>query len=503
MSIQSIKSEIYQQRAQVTILDLEGRCLESCDSLFNHTASSLSFFDEDYILMSAQEPIMQLTGDQNYNLQCINVESDGRQFIVDYTIRPTSYNGKKVLLWIIEDFTAQYSHIVNYQQERNNAEIKYQQEKLLTRNLKAAQAFKVRFFQDLSHEIRNPVNNMVGLADLISREKDETTRAEYLKSLQATANLLTVITDNLLDRSAVETNQLKMTITPFQIKGLANEVLDTFRYIEKNKRISFQVQIDDRIPDIIATDRVRLIQILNNLIGNAVKFTEQGHIKLAISLVDNVVADRVLFRVQDTGIGISEDKVSEVLQRFKQETTETGELYGGLGLGLNISQKLVELLGGELSLTSTKNQGTEFFFDIPYSRPATFATENSIQKPVIPKSSRILIADDDTISVMILKRILTAYGIAVDECHNGLEALELAQNNHYDLIIIDNEMPGKNGVEVVSDLRKSNQTVPVLLLSGLEVAVDEDHSPINYCLTKPLKKELLNTILMELFAVRA
>lgn len=496
MNLQQIKAEALGKKVQYSLLTMEGWCLDSCDTLVPHKQVENSLFEEDLLLLSEQESIRKLRPGHELSFPCIHTFLYGEKKILDYTIKCQVVDYVPVLMVIMEDYTEQYHRVTEFLMDRNLSRIDLESEKQRNHELEKAHDFKVRFFQDLSHEIRNPLNNLMGLTEMILDRSADGNLTDPLKSLQATTRLLINISDNLLDISSVETSELKLSKQDTSVRQLAEEVMRTFAYLKTKKNVDFLLEIDPSVPDHVIIDPFRTQQILYNLVGNAAKFTPEGSITLRISFDPSEMT--LISEVVDTGIGIPKEKYQKILRRFEQAEASTKEQFGGLGLGLNITMELIRLMDGSLNLKSKKSKGTTFTVTLPVSLGLAGEKEDSKEawQEKSPRRGRILIADDDELSLLHLNTILRGYGLDVERANNGKEVIAKQKAKPFDLVILDYEMPEMNGYEVVRKVRNYDSKTPLVLLTGMDMTKGLEPG-ITACLTKPLKKENLHQLLVK------
>ncbi len=332
---------------------------------------------------------------------------------------------------------------------------------------------KSAFLANMSHEIRTPLNGIIGFSKYL-RNFPDTSREETLKFLNIICNsadhLLNLIND-IIDISKIEVGQLKIAPESINLNALLNEIY-TFYYsanLDLSKRgVSFRITTSlSDVESSIVADKVRLRQILNNLIGNALKFTKEGSVEFGYELTTD--KNYVKFFVKDTGIGISKDKVELIFQRFRQADVDITKKFGGTGLGLAISKSLVDLMGGNIWVDSQPEIGSTFYFTLPFIKTAIPVAKSDTQfefKDVMAKlkGKQILIAEDDTNSLFYLKTVLQNAGIVCLEALNGRDAVNLfLKNPEVDLILMDLKMPELSGFEAIKEIRRVSPKVPIIV----------------------------------------
>ncbi len=358
---------------------------------------------------------------------------------------------------------------------------------------------KTVFLQNMSHEIRTPMNGIIGFAEMlndVNLPRDKT--REYAEVVINSSKQLLSIIQDIITMSSLETRQEKPAFESTRLNDLFEEIRVFTESKNINSKISFDIQ--KGLPDdqaLIMTDPVKLRQIMTNLLINAFKFTESGHIKTGYKLDHN----ELVFYVQDTGIGIHPEMHEKIFKRFWQVEQGTTRKYGGTGLGLSITRGYVELLGGKIWVESEPAKGSTFYFTIPY-KPVL----NGMRKTLIEKQGKtfnysdktILIAEDELINFRVLKELLKSTHASIIHAHNGLEAVEKCKEQMPDLILMDIKMPVMNGYEATAAIRKMDQQVPIIAQTAYINTEDEQKAAEAGCnafLSKPIDmNELLESI---------
>jgi len=357
---------------------------------------------------------------------------------------------------------------------------------------------KSAFLANMSHEIRTPMNGIVGFSEMFIREDiDKEKRNFYAKVVMDSSKQLLNIVNDILDISMIESNTIKLVKEEFVLNDLMNEIFAF--YNPKFNTTDIKLYIGKGLKDeksIIKTDRQRLRQVISNLMNNAIKFTNLGHIKLNYSLQN----DHILFCVEDTGIGIAKNEQAKIFERFQQVDMESTRLYGGTGLGLSISKKLVELLGGKIWVESEKGQGSRFLFTIPYTadikkKPITKSQPISKED----KTFTILVAEDEELNYLFIEETLSELDVKLIAAKNGKETVDIFKENpKIDLILMDIKMPIMDGYEATKQIKKLNPDIPIIAQTAYAMASDKAKAIKAGCdeyLAKPINSdELIETI---------
>ena len=362
---------------------------------------------------------------------------------------------------------------------------------------------KTSFLANMSHEIRTPMNGIIGFANLL-RDPDlpEDKRDLYLKHIDHSSNQLLNIIDDIIDISKIESGQLKISNKPVRINEILDEIYSSFFHRIRGdapgqKLVAFKLKKGNESNDFtIVTDDFRLSQIFNNLIGNAIKFTKEGHITFGYNIRDH---RHVEFFVSDTGIGIPHNKIRLIFDRFGQVDQERSLQPTGTGLGLPISKSLVDLMGGEMWVESEIGKGTTFYFTLPLivKAPQEESRVMISNKTYNWKNKQILVAEDEELNWFFVREMLKQTGATVHRARNGHEVVDLTRELSPDAILMDLKMPEMSGIEAARRIREFNAQVPIIAQTAFVMAEEKEESyraGCNHFVTKPLDR----TTIMEL-----
>ncbi|MCF4100998.1 response regulator [Gillisia sp. M10.2A] len=355
---------------------------------------------------------------------------------------------------------------------------------------------KTRFFSTISHELRTPLYGVIGLTSILLEDKSLLKHENDLKSLKFSADYLLALINDVLQMNKMESNLLKLESLPFNLNDLMRSIVKSFEFTRLQNKNTIHLHIDPNISKNLLGDPVRLSQVLMNLVGNAMKFTERGNIWIKASLIKeypNTV--KVYIEVKDDGLGIPEQKQQIVFEEFSQLKSANYN-YQGTGLGLPIVKKLLLLFDSEIHLESAEGKGSSFSFIIEFEKNKSIGTEQTsvsasgreIELKTKVAGKRVLIVDDNRINQVVTKRILEKKFFECDICDNGLDAVSKAREGRFDLILMDVNMPGISGLEATKKIRAYNTTVPVIALTAVEIEeIREDiyESGMNDIIVKP------------------
>ncbi len=364
---------------------------------------------------------------------------------------------------------------------------------------------KTKFLSTMSHEIRTPMNGVIGLSNILLTENPREDQVQNLRTLKFSADLLLALINDILDYSKLEAGKISFEKIDFNLHHLVKNIISSLQITDKAQGLELIANIEDNVPKFVVGDPVRLSQILTNLVGNAIKFTKEGHVKVTLKLGNN--SNNIRFEIEDTGIGISKEKYNDIFQSFSQADTATTRKYGGTGLGLSITKKLLELQGSRIHVESEVNKGSVFFFNLNLptgkeNKQDTETNEEAFNPNVNFDGAPILLVEDNRINVMVAKKFLTKWGLKVDVAENGQVAVDKVKENDYCLVLMDLDMPVMDGYQATKTIRSLGQDkfndLPIIALSASAVAdfkIRAMQSGMDEFITKPFQpKELFNQL---------
>ncbi len=416
-----------------------------------------------------------------YNFESTQFRKDGSRMFLEINASKMIYEGELAIISINRDVT-----------ERRRAEALRLAKEAAERTARA----KAQFLANMSHEVRTPMAGVVGLADLLLTTELDGQQGQYARLIQSsTVSLLRVI-DDILDFSKIEAGKLSFETVPFDLRATLRDVTELLRLAALGKGTALDLEVEESVPTWVFGDPGRLRQVLMNLTGNAVKFTEGGGVSVHAGMSGTGAAAKVHIRIRDSGIGIPAEAQGGLFELFSQADGSTSRRFGGTGLGLAISKRIVESMGGEIGFESAPGTGSLFWILVPLEPTVAPARpEAPVGRPGV--SRRILAAEDNPINQLVITEHLKSLGYEVTPVANGLEALEEIQARAYDLVLMDCQMPHLDGYETTQRIRQLPGVVgriPIIALTAHAIREDLDKClavGMNDTITKPFRGETL------------
>lgn len=505
-------------RSNEIVFDFAGNGVEALDKLNSSSDFDLVLTDINMPVMDGLTLLIKIKEQQKYSKAVVvsaygdieNIRTAMNRGAFDFITKPIDFQDLETTIYK----TIEEQRLIRLgldAREKLGITI-LEKERAELEKIKAEQSeqFKQQFLANMSHEIRTPMNSIIGMANLLTHSELDDLQKKYLNIIRKSSENLLVIINDILDLSKIEAGKMEFEKINFLLSDVIEMVFHSLHYQAEDKQLLLTFSIDEQLPKALKGDPVRLNQILVNLTGNAIKFTEKGSVTISAKLLSesdrNVIVD---FAVTDTGIGIPEDKLNTIFESFSQASSDTTRKFGGTGLGLTISKQLIELQGGSIYVHSRYGAGTTFAFKLSYE----IGSAEEIGKKMLNESDvspeqlrglKILLVEDNQfnqiVAVDTLEELLK--DVSIDIAENGKEALVKLQANEYDVVLMDIQMPEMDGFEATQKIRKTfsspkNKTVIIAMTANVtRDEVDKCfEAGMNEYIAKPFDpQDLLNKI---------
>jgi len=419
--------------------------------------------------------------------------------------KPNKFNNYHVsiLNFVALLFSNVYLNLVfkKDQEEKQEKLLKYIEE------IKKTKKLQERFLANLSHEIRTPLNTIIGISNILKLSPHVKKEQDSIKILSISSENLNGLINDILDFSKIEANELKLEMETVSVKEMIENAIFSFKEKINIKNLEVNSIYDSKL-NLLQSDKIKLNQVILNILSNAIKFTENGKISLSVDVLkDTTNTQKIAIVVKDTGIGITKEKIGIIFEPFQQEDNKITRKYGGTGLGLSLSKNIINLLGGELDVKSTKNKGSEFKIEIELKK----ATNITKKKNLLPKNEitdvlsqnrNILLVEDDDLNIFLIKKLSILWGINVEIAKNGKKAIEILKTKTFDLILMDVQMPLMDGLKATKYIRENLKIVtPIIGLTANAVKSDKQkclNAGMTAYITKPFDADYLKQKMIDL-----
>ncbi|MCR5100713.1 MAG: DegV family EDD domain-containing protein [Butyrivibrio sp.] len=464
----------------------------------------------DWLILRGKTCYIVFTINAVFLLLCIVIGDIAPWLVKEVTDYYTKYDIMQTLIVVSVVIGVIYKY-QKYLHDTQRKELKLREEELLKLN-----STKDIFLANMSHEIRTPINGIIGMNTMLMRECKDPNLLEYSVNIQSASQVLLSLINDILDVSKVEAGKLEILPSEYDVFSLINDCYQIAHSRSVNKGLDFEIDMDPEIPSVLYGDEIRIKQILNNILSNAVKYTKEGYVKFSIG-VDNISDAYVSIRavIEDTGIGIREEDKDKIFQSFSRVDEKKNRGIEGTGLGLTLTKNLVSMMNGTLTVDSIYGHGSTFTVTLPQrivdrapigdfnqKYKDHLSSADSKYDIVYAPDARILVVDDVSMNLLVAKGLMKQNGMTVDTCESGAEAVQLVLHSKYDIIFLDHLMPEMDGIECLHRIKSlrfnPNEDTPIIVLTANAVAgVRDEYLRTGFTdyLSKPIKERDLNDIL--------
>ena len=498
------------QETELESIEIEALRLESYIALrenkFNDAEEFLMRFEQknDSLHQYYLNTILKTSSD-NGDLASLNEIIDQQKSDLDRQQRSISFSkittGLSIALIVILSLLTLSLYKNNNLRAKANILLQDKNNELQVAKERAEKAsmVKAEFLSTITHELRTPMYAVTGLTHLLLEENPKPEQKEHLRSLQFSGEYLLNLINNILDLNKLEANKVEIEKTTFNLKKRLNDVLIALNKSAVDRKNNLRLEYDDEIPDKLEGDSVKLSQILINLIGNSLKFTQNGDVIVRVKKIGDKNNKITLhFEIEDNGVGISKKKQKSIFESFSQASLQINRKFGGTGLGLSIVKSLLELMGSRIQLESQLGKGSKFWFDLVLDISAQGATEEDNAKQLNEseysslENRHILVVEDNKINQMITRKILEKRNIICQVADNGMDAIKMVETNDFDVVLMDIHMPGISGIEATQEIRKFKPDLPIIALTAVTIEENIDEffrAGFSEIIPKPFKTE--------------
>ncbi len=461
----------FNPQVQVTKVSYEGLIQETDTTLFNWSKGKSIYDAHPFfeILRTIEDD--NSINEQELNFPCIHIEEGNSERICDLTIKP---NGKGISIFLY-DYTDKYKDLNHIAQQKNESILLARELELKNKYLLEKEEFKNSFIANINHEIRTPLTSILGFVEVLEKTQLTFEQEELARIIKRESHHLNSLIDDMIDISKIESGTLKIVQERFAFRDLINGFEESYSKLAKEKEIQFETNIESGVQEYLIGDRTRVYQVLNNLLNNAFKFTEEGKITFTVSKnYQRTNKLSLTFKIEDTGIGILEENIPHLFDRFTR--FDRDKQISGTGLGLAIVKNLVDLLNGEIKVTSEPDKRTTFTIKLPFkfeiTKPAAERKKKKYTLPDSKKKFRILLVEDEEITQYLIMKILISQGTYfVDIAINGEQAINYIEKRKYDLILMDLTVSKIDGFKATQMIRnnygdKFISEIPIIGFSG-------------------------------------
>ncbi len=500
------RREFTNKNIQFIFVDQKGVVQESDDEVFSVQTGSSIF--ELHPFFESLEGIFE-SPENEVDFYCVHLPLKENVFTVDLKIAKKEGG----LLLIIYDLTKHYNTYQSVTQVRNESVIKTELTVIKNQELEERERFKNRFIQNFSHELRNPLTSIMAITNILEETKLDTEQSQMLQFLKASNANLKQLLEDILSISMIDTGKLDLVQKMFDLKQFFDLLEFTYKAKAKEKGLNFNADWDEKLPKFVEGDRLRIFQVVTNLLDNAIKYTETGTITFSLKL-NQKRANRVSlrFQIKDSGIGIANENLEVIFESFNQ-LGAIGNTSSGSGLGLAIASGLLNLMESEIKVNSTVGQGSEFYFDLhlkfqlltsPDAKKSSPKShkKQELKKTEGPKSKLLLVEDDLQVQTTLFKILLGTGRFHIDVVYDGALVLQEVVSSNYDIIVMDVNLPNLSGDQITKLIREfpfnNVKTIPIIGITadGYQENIDKCRKAgMNKVLIKPFEKEdFLNSI---------